>query len=192
MRRHQEKRSAVADVDAADAGRHAEDGADDQPGLERRRRASRSACSTPMHEEGDDDQQGACLGRRKRAALGRLHRRGSIAERAARGSGLCDSASRLIAAQTRDFVADRATRSVRGSGDLALLGARVLLAAADERVRELDDLEQVDDVDRGADREQRRRPRRSRRSTQSQSPCAVRVDEAASRARRARASAHQP
>src|SRR3954451_14486998 len=75
---------------------------------------------------------------------------GSIAKPARRPSGLCDSTTRLIARNPYDFVASRARRF---SGDLALVAARQLLAAADERVRELHALEQVHDVDRGSDRE---------------------------------------
>src|SRR6185312_12498293 len=43
---------------------------------------------------------------------------------------------------------------ISASGGLPLFFAFGLLPTPDERVRELDDLEQVDDVDRGADREQ--------------------------------------
>ena len=87
--------------------------------------------------------------------------------------GLCDSESRLSARKSARLCRKlaRARAALGRLGDLAALGARELLAPADERVRELHDLEQVDDVDRRGDREHARRRRRSRRSTQSHSPC---------------------
>ena len=62
--------------------------------------------------------------------------------------------SRLTAAKYARLCRKSCERPVAAPRRSSGLGARQLLAAADERVRELDDLEQVDDVDRRREREQ--------------------------------------